>query len=76
MTDNNYNIEKLFKLDAYEEKYGVTPQEQSDNILHYQFREVGVFIAKNAPNISDVNYYIFYKIVNELNERERLNGRV
>ena len=61
MLNENFNVEKMFGLDAYEEKYGVTPQEQTDEILFYQLDEVGAFINRNAPNISDTNYLIFFK---------------
>ena len=30
MLNENFNVEKMFGLDAYEEKYGVTSQEQTD----------------------------------------------
>ena len=33
MLNENFNVEKMFGLDAYEDKYGVTPQEQTDEIL-------------------------------------------
>ena len=75
MLNENFNIEKMFGLDAYEDKYGVTPQEQTDEILFYQLDEVGAFINRNAPNISDTNYLIFFKIFQELNEREKFNER-
>ena len=75
MLNENFNVEKMFGLDAYEEKYGVTPQEQTDEILFYQLDEVGAFINRNAPNISELNYLIFFKIFQELNEREKLNER-
>ena len=75
MLNKNFNIEKMFGLDAYEDKYGVTPQEQTDEILFYQLDEVGAFINRNAPNISDTNYLIFFKIFQELNEREKFNER-
>ena len=75
MLNKNFNIEKMFGLDAYEDKYGVTPQEQTDEILFYQLDEVGAFINRNAPNISDINYLIFFKIFQELNEREKFNER-
>ena len=74
MLNKNFNIEKMFGLDAYEDKYGVTPQEQTDEILFYQLDEVGAFINRNAPNISDTNYLIYFKIFQELNEREKFNG--
>ena len=75
MLNENFNVEKMFGLDAYEEKYGVTPQEQTDEILFYQLDEVGAFINRNAPNISELNYLIFFKIFQELNEREKFNER-
>ena len=75
MLNKNFDIEKMFGLDAYEDKYGVTPQEQTDEILFYQLDEVGAFINRNAPNISDTNYLIFFKIFQELNEREKFNER-
>ena len=75
MLNENFNIEKMFGLDAYEEKYGVTPQEQTDEILFHQLDEVGAFINRNAPNISELNYLIFFKIFQELNEREKFNER-
>ena len=75
MLNENFNVEKMFGLDAYEEKYGVTPQEQTDEILFYQLDEVGAFINRNAPNISELNYLIFFKIFQELNEREKFNGK-
>lgn len=75
MLNENFNVEKMFGLDAYENKYGVTPQEQTDEILFYQLDEVGAFINRNAPNISDTNYFIFFKIFQELNERGKLNEK-
>lgn len=75
MLNENFNVEKMFGLDAYEEKYGVTPQEQTDEILFFQLDEVGAFINRNAPNISELNYLIFFKIFQELNEREKFNGK-
>ena len=74
MLNENFNVEKMFGLDAYEDKYGVTPQEQTDEILFYQLDEVGAFINRNAPNISDTNYLIFFKIFQELNEREKFTA--
>jgi hypothetical protein len=65
----------MFGLDAYEEKYGVTPQEQTDEILFFQLDEVGAFINRNAPNISELNYLIFFKIFQELKDREKFNAR-
>jgi hypothetical protein len=75
MINENFNIEKMFGLDAYEEKYGVTPQEQTDEILFFQLDEVGAFINRNAPNISELNYLIFFKIFQELKDREKFNAR-
>lgn len=75
MLNENFNVEKMFGLDAYEEKYGVTPQEQTDEILFHQLDEVGAFINRNAPNISELNYLIFFKIFQELNERGKLNAK-
>ena len=75
MLNENFNVEKMFGLDAYEEKYGVTPQEQTDEILFYQLDEVGAFINRNASTVSEINYLIFFKIFQELNEREKFNER-
>ena len=75
MLNENFNVEKMFGLDAYEEKYGVTPQEQTDEILFYQLDEVGAFINRNASTVSEINYLIFFKIFQELNERGKLNAK-
>ena len=75
MLNENFNVEKMFGLDAYEEKYGVTPQEQTDEILFHQLDEVGAFINRNASTVSEINYIIFFKIFQELNEREKFNER-
>ena len=75
MLNENFNVEKMFGLDAYEEKYGVTPQEQTDEILFHQLDEVGAFINRNASTVSEINYIIFFKIFQELNEREKFNEK-
>ena len=75
MLNENFNVEKMFGLDAYEEKYGVTPQEQTNEILFHQLDEVGAFINRNASTVSEINYLIFFKIFQELNERGKLNAK-
>ena len=75
MLNENFNVEKMFGLDAYEEKYGVTPQEQTNEILFHQLDEVGAFINRNASTVSEINYIIFFKIFQELNERGKLNAK-
>jgi hypothetical protein len=75
MLNENFNVEKMFGLDAYEEKYGVTPQEQTDEILFYQLDEVGAFINRIASTVSDINFLIFFTIFQELNERGTFNAK-